>query len=459
MNSKKEIYRLIIFFLFLWLMGIVMTLCLSSKVCNYAGDYCYDARGYWERGACIWQDGSFSLLKMNGFRGYVYPLFCGFCNVIGGVKGFAVINSLVFSIWWLLCHPRLHEQKIMDFDKKGFLSIIICFLLFNLFFYGLSICPLSDLFAIVICSIGILFLMPLEKGCFWPKALVYCVLAGCMSYFAYNVRTIYLFGAIYIFVRLAILIWKNIGVIWQKIVLIVGYLLGVFLAALPQLYMNYKSLGIISMKVQTGGLMLKQLYWGLLYQRYDTYLYGVVAEHEPQIYFTDPVGSALLAKEGITEFLNWSDFFAFIIKHPFDVIGIYVRHLVNVLFPCWPSQYVKNLDNNKIIIGFISYVCIFLFCVAVYNKFIKKKFLQNYMALLVPCIFILPGAVEVRFAAALYIMMIGTLCYNVQWSDMKAYILENKIKLLIAFLVLGGLMLALWTSMLASDSTYSIFMS
>lgn len=43
-----------------------------------------DAADYWNRGTRLWQDGSFSLMNIDGFRGYVYPLYCGICNLLGG---------------------------------------------------------------------------------------------------------------------------------------------------------------------------------------------------------------------------------------------------------------------------------------------------------------------------------------------------------------------------------------
>ena len=46
----------------------------------------YDAADYWDRGTRLWQDGKFSFLNINGFRGYIYPLYCGICNLCGGAE-------------------------------------------------------------------------------------------------------------------------------------------------------------------------------------------------------------------------------------------------------------------------------------------------------------------------------------------------------------------------------------
>ncbi len=76
MKKSDKSYR-ISSILLLWLIGGAMSIGLSDGIH-------YDAADYWKRGSSIWQDGYFCLLNMNGFRGYIFPLFCGICNKIGG---------------------------------------------------------------------------------------------------------------------------------------------------------------------------------------------------------------------------------------------------------------------------------------------------------------------------------------------------------------------------------------
>lgn len=220
--------------------------------------------------------------------------------------------------------------------------------------------------------------------------------------------------------------------------------------------MNYHETGGISIKVPTGGLMLHQLLWGIQYQRYDTYI-GQATEHPiPQMYFMDSAGNRLLASSG--GFSSRTGFLRFVFAHPFDVAAIYIRHIVNALFPCWPNQYVKELNNCKIILGLLSLSILFLFGIAVLNRFMNKNFMAKYWILLIPVLFIMPGAVEARFFAAVYVMMIGALCYNVKWPELWKYVCRNKMKLAVCYLIYGGLVLAIWTNMLASDSCCGIYM-
>lgn len=234
-------------------------------------------------------------------------------------------------------------------------------------------------------------------------------------------------------------------------------MLGSMFAAIPQIYMNYHMLGNISINVPTGGLMLQQVFWGIQYQRYDTYI-GKAPEHvAPQMFFQDPVGFRLLNELGINGFSGWNEFIVFCLKHPLEVFGIYVRHFVNMLFSCWPDQYVNDLNNCKVILAVLSLMMFFVFGIAILNKLVSFKFFKNYTALLTPILFIMPGAVEVRFFAALYIMVIGVLCYNTQWGKLWEYMLNNRVKVLVCFIIYSGLMLSIWSSMLASDPCCGIY--
>ena len=48
-------------------------------------------------------------------------------------------------------------------------------------------------------------------------------------------------------------------------------IVGVFAAAIPQITINKNVLGKFSISVPTDNLMLTQMSWGFMYQRYDTY--------------------------------------------------------------------------------------------------------------------------------------------------------------------------------------------
>lgn len=65
---------------------IVFAVCLVVQFVLGEKEFTYgDSWDYWERGESLWREGHFSLNNQrDGFRGYVFPLFLGICNQLGG---------------------------------------------------------------------------------------------------------------------------------------------------------------------------------------------------------------------------------------------------------------------------------------------------------------------------------------------------------------------------------------
>lgn len=195
------------------------------------------------------------------------------------------------------------------------------------------------------------------------------------------------------------------------------------------------------------------------YQRYDTYVGDYSVHQNPQVYFIDPVGTAILEKLNIDNFYSWADYIKVFIKYPVSVIGIYVRHLVNILLPCWPSIYITDLDNSKIIYALISYTICFVIVVALLKKYINEcKTLIRFIPLLVPMVFILPGAVEVRFFIAGYIMSFCIVSFFINWKKLLEYIKTNVWKMIIIYLGAGSIVLSMWSSFLETELENGILM-
>ena len=312
---------------------------------------------------------------------------------LGGIIGFRVINSLLTSLYFALILPLMHKCK-NEMNIKAFVFCILHFMVFSIFFYGAIIYVLSDLFAIILCTMSICLLNKCDEEKNTIRQVVYAVLFGFFVYLSYNVRTIYLFAGIYLLLLFLIRQIRRNNSIFGKISSVLEGAAGGAMASFPQIYMN----------------------------------------------FIEPVGTALLNNLGIGGFENWSEFFSFLFHYPFEVAGIYVRHLINGLLPCWPNLYVADLDSNKLFLAIGAYVIIFLFLFACFNNSINNfKIISNYIGLLIPVLFIIPGAIEGRFFIAVYIMMIGVLCYNVEWIKMKEYLQTHWLKVAIMFVGGGGL--------------------
>lgn len=421
-----------------------------------------DAGDYWLMGNALFENG-FSLYKLpSAFRGYVFPLYLGIISkLFGGLTGFKMLNSLMIGI---LFGGILPKMFIAYGNEKQTVKSILCFTVFLFFCKGLVIYSLADLFALGMCTCSIMSCNYCSEEKPTWKNMISIFICGITCYLAYNVRTIYLFASMYIMIRLLILIYKTGKNKLIKILEAGVFCAGWILSAIPQLLINRHFDSSFSLFVPTSGLMRTQLFWGIQYQRYDTFVGGILKgqylnEHpSPQMFFLDSVGQALIAKEGINGFPTWLDYIKFVLKYPIEVGGIYIRHLINILFPCWPNQYVYDLDNNKLFIAAGMLVITFLFLLIVCERMsLNNLVYRKNIPLLIPTIFILPGAVEVRYFVAFYIMIIYTLAFNTNWEKLLLYIKQHLCKTAILFVLYSGIICSMWSNFLVSETAYKIF--
>lgn len=419
----------------------------------------YDAMDYWMRGQ-LYVSGK----PIDAFRGYALPLFLGICNKINmfiiptgrGYFIWKIANSILIAVTFSFLLPSFH---MIDKTKKQYvIKNVINFSIIFILFLGIFVYTLSDFFAFFLfISAIVLKDRFLRENIFSVKCL-YAMSIGIFLYLSYNVRTIYMFAGIFVFLMFI----KNMikFSLVKKIIFIFCFCIGIFLASIPQIFLNHKSLGTYSITVPTASLMKAQLFWGLRCQRYDTYfgVSGVLTEQQiPQMTFVDPVGAKLIEKEKLTGFPTFSSYFKFVFKYPLECAGIYVRHLLNCLFPSWSQGYVQKISNNKVFYTFLGITLIFSFAFVLFKKFIKKSsFIINYIPMLVPVLFILPGAVEFRFFLPLFLLITGTLCYETDWIKVKEYFFREKLKVIILYLIFAAFMISQWGIFLMSETEIPI---
>lgn len=450
--TKSDIYKK-------WGLYIVcFCVCMVIQVLFGLDKFSYgDSADYWIYGERLWQSGRFNLLSIEtGFRGYVFPLILGSCNhFLGGINGYKMLGAVLVSWAFVDGIPQIVIKK-RTYNMKENISCVLSLIIFCYFFYGLIVYALTDLYAIIICIVNIILSNKIMEEKKEYKILIYCFLLGIGVYCVYNIRTIYLFSSMYILILFIYRILKGNQKIFKKILMVSSNMLGVVLAALPQAYLNYMFLGKVSIQVPTQGLMLQQMYWGLQYQRYETYI--GTQQSIPQMRFLDPVGQKILLAEGFNGLGRWKDYFYLVFNYPLEIMGIYVRHFVNMLFPIWPNQYVLNMDNCKIIRLLLAFSCCFLFVLITSKKFWRDTIgFRNFIPVLVPVIFILPGAVESRFFSGMWIMVISMLCYAVQWEKLWNCYKNRMWKVAIVYVVSFAIISSMWTAMLASELDYNIF--
>lgn len=355
------------------------------------------------------------------------------------------------SFFFAILLPQIVNIEYKEIPFKEYLTkVIIMYGLFVLFFYGLQIYTLSDFFAFFLCMLSVYSIKKIVQG-----KLLWAVLFGATIYGMYNVRTIYVFSSVFLVGWLLYQMLKCKMELKTNLGMIAGVVTGCLSTMIPQIYMNYRNMGVLSAAIPTNNLMLQQLKWGLTYQRYATYV-GEDPGVKPSLIFVDNVGLNILSGENLSTI--W-EYFHLILKYPFEMLSIYIRHFINMLFPVWPSVYIKNLNNNKVVLSIFAFSIFFVFVVAWLFNCIKRNTIWEFVPALIPVACITPGAVENRFFLALYIFVFCVLIYNIDWKNLIAIYRRNRIKIVVCYVSIYCILLSIWTSTMASLSVENpIFM-
>ncbi len=457
-NHLKKVFNKVKenrYVIFAWIICYIIMLATEWIYRNEK--WVYDAYNYWTRGSLL-KEGQFWLGSIDGFRGYIFPLFLGVINSIGGVQLWYIINALFVATFVAIFLPQIYIEK--PYQKSDCIKVVFSGVLLALFETGLIAYPLSDLFAVELLWLATLLM---KKAIENNKIKRYmCILGtGIFCYLAYNVRTIYLFASVIMFVMLGIKLFSGRAKKFKTICVISGELLigvlGTLLAAIPQIIMNYINLGKLYIGVPTNGLMLNQVYWGMELQRYDTYVGKAETHTNPQMFFLDPSGIQILEELNLQGFNSWLDWAKAFAAHPIDMIIIYVRHFINFIFPCWPQMYVKNLNSSKWIMGLLGatllFVMIYIFLEKCLNNYTGFTY---YVPLLIPALLIIPGAVEYRFSLPFYLFAICQICFNTNYKKIKITFSASKTKIIFLYLIFISLVFAIWSNMLGNESASSL---
>jgi len=426
---------------------------LVAEILLKDSPWLYDAAAYWYRGDVL-KNTMFDLTSIDAFRGYCFPLYLGLINCIGrgGRPAWMIINASLYATFIAFFIPNMSRD--LEYSKRVNIRIIISGILVVTLFWGLFAYPLSDLFGLMCCCCAIFFARKSIENQTKIRYL-YAFFMGFSCYCAYNVRTIYLFSAIVVLILYVLICIKNKIKYYQIVTGFSSSVLGLLSATIPQVIVNRANLGgKFNIFVQTEGLMLQQMSWGIKYQRYDTYICAESDEihYMPQMYFNDPSGIEILREMGIEEFETWRDFFRVFYHHPVDVAIIYIKHFINYIFPCWPEVYVTNLNSQKWILGLVSLTIWFLFMLAVGKKcFLEYKTMIYYIPIIIAGILIVPGAVEYRFSIPLFLFVISQLCFNVDYSKLKREVMACKINVIILYIIFVALCFSVWSNMLSNE--------
>ncbi|TGE15651.1 hypothetical protein [Hymenobacter elongatus] len=163
---------------------------------------------------------------------------------------------------------------------------------------------------------------------------------------------------------------------------------------------------------ETDNLYLFKLNEGLVNQRYET---NVGANYpQPQAVFIDLAGRAMVAQINWHQFESYPEYFFYVLRHPFDILGVYMRHLFNGLDVLYAGPYVHNLYGSTMLNSFVVYTVLFLALVVIVVRIHLVRFSHWLVigALVITCLASMPLMVECRFFIPLHLLLYAVACYG-----------------------------------------------
>lgn len=465
--------------------GLLFTL---SMLYNIHGYY-YDSRIYWQLGRSIVQNGSICLSSYPPtYRGVGFPIILSFCHLssvwLGGGAhiAFRLLSSVWISFILTVALPYFYTQLLPDKHLRISVGTRLgMVVLMILFWRGLILYPLTDFYAFSFMLISACLLFAIvrleedhKKNRFIsPCSILSAVGAGFFAYAAYNFRTIYLFAAAGLFLLAIRLHWRK-G--FLHLMLIIGCMLaGSILCSLPQIITNYYSTGTLTMSVLTSadgsyphGLFAYQCLSGILYQRCDAFTPTLTkATGIKRFFLFDPVGQQIFQLDKLSCDAPLSTFFRSLFRHPLEILGIYVRHLINMLNPVFGEIYIENSHQFKLHLTLINYLMMVGTFIGLLSSKVRgahsvaKKTatvgaIWGLLPLILPCVMLLPGAVELRFFLPIYLLMYAYLLFAADWKSIIAWIRERRTATIIVASLVFIVLLSIWSAAFA-NSEYHLF--
>lgn len=400
--EQKKIKSGVLSFVFLFAVSLLVLIAVHQT------DQYYDAEFYKSLG----EECGLNIENLSsGFRGWLLPYIFSLCHIVGGRTGnfwsYWVLASLTFAFVYTVAFRYI--AKMLHFhetDARIAISGVISGILFYIFFRGLMIYTLSDLYAFALALADIILLyMLLKKDQKWYVRIPEAFGLGIGLYGVYNIRTIYLF---LLLSSVAVLtVWQIYGKKWMRLLTsLTACFLGMFTCALPQMMLNHRLHGNYSWKVPTYDLFFAQLQAGIGCSRYDTYIGDMAQYGSSVIEFDDKIGEAVLSRCSTGNLTPFQMILSLVFRYPLDMAGIYIRHLLNMLYPIYPNMYVEDITKDKSVLLILFYTVLFI-AICNFISFFKLKSERWvwFALIIVPFICILPGQVEIRFSIALHFLI------------------------------------------------------
>lgn len=401
-------------------------------------------------------------------RGYVFPLFIYLIRQISDASlcsfflyGFIV--SIIYAAVLTIILP--HCFSLIYGGTLSFFRRLIPVILVAFFFPGLIFYPLSDLPALLLLWSGIFFIYKIYHSQTKNRIniIFFGVMSGILVMASYNTRPIYIFS-IPIIIALSIAFSKGF-----RIIALVSIIAGMLIIGLPQAFFNQKVNNeftpLVTFPMGKNSLFVSQLLAGVSVQRYET------SRITGSLAYLDPTGLKLIQKvrgkfsiSTFPEYVNGSskndapvtlnEFLGLITDYPFEFFSIYVRHAVNGLDARDGEIYVENSTSGRNMTSLLNALVLFIGLLActfpnrsnhnniqniTYNEykslFHKGSKIITTLALIIPALAIIPGAVETRFFLPIHLLIYFFISFKYSFNHFKHQIKNDKhILIILVFL-------------------------
>ncbi|CAD0321154.1 hypothetical protein [Xanthomonas hortorum] len=387
----------------------------ASQLITNATIFQGDAGAYWAISSAI-VDGSFP----QTIRGYFYPLLLTPFRFIFnhseslGLLSLKIGQAIGYGYLLSILLPDFY-QAILGARTSTFRRILPS-LLVALIFPGLIAYPLSDAPSFGLMATA----LHLSLKAIRSHSLILLLAAGLLAYFAYNTRTIYMFSFIALISIVFIFSAKNIS---HKAIAVACFLLGSAVGAIPQMAINHHYHGTASPLVVTDkdgkSLFVRQLTWGMVVDKYETYIDPGTHQATPVFYANDEGASILQNEGGFTENQSFPRIFKMMSEHPIAFVKIYIRHVALALDARDGDVYTNLPSSEKSThsLFFLIIACLGLtrLAASLLAQDKNRKTAENLLYLSVlalPCIAVIPGAIETRFFLPIYCISYCALAFE-----------------------------------------------
>lgn len=244
--------------------------------------------------------------------------------------------------------------------------------------------------------------------------------AGLICYLTYNIRTIYLFSFVALAIVATTFFAKDIR---SRAFALTTFLAGSLLGALPQMAINYTHHDTLSPLVITdvrgASLFARQLTWGMVVDRYETYIDPSTGKATPTFYANKRGAAVLEMNGGFAANQSFTKIVAMMEDHPITFAQIYLRHVVSALDARDGEVYTKQPSAEKNSRS-VLFLIIVTFGITQLGRAIfftpsqqpvNARMLYT-LTLLAPCVAIIPGAIETRFFLPLYCLAYCALAFQ-----------------------------------------------